>query len=421
MIRFQQIINGDSGLVARAKINAMLLALTEGEEGLVAVWRLLRSLQEADRYLSDKEQEDYNFLIDLIGDANNYTDKEVSKVYTYVDGIKGGAGGLIPDPSYDPSVFPADEAVTLIALGAGTYTHFTDVSGTPIQIANDNSITVFYRAANAGYWSYRTKTITPLVDGAEATALSILSNSYSFYKLTKGNTTLAPITTTEAVADSTRREVLSTLLGQYEAFMSDRAHQFYEVTLYEEGDICVKDRMLYQFNVEHQGVWNASDVTQISILQYIGYVKQQLKDLMTEIVVEYNVSRHHTRTVYDDFGHEVQVNDFNLLEAIYCVPDEYRQGGLKITFIETGSGSWITYQLRKRTWSANEEDWKCLGNLDNTPDYFRLDDNGDIWGEFKDANTFSRGCISEDGDLVAEFDEVYDNEDGDLLSNILTY
>lgn len=374
MIKFQQIINGDSGLLARAKINAMLLALTEGEEGINAVWQLIRSLQQADRTLSDEEKADYDELLEFIGDANNHTDKEVSKVYAYVDAMKGGAGGLIDSPSYDPSGFPADEAITLIALGAGTFIHFPDVTGTPITIPYDNSITVFYRAANATYWSYNTKVLSALMDGTTASALSILSSTYAIYQLTKNGNKVAPITVTEAVADSERNILLSTLLSQFEGFMADAGNQFYSVTPYQKGDVCVKDRVLYQFTQDHQGAWDDSHVEQISIIDLIYYVKENLVDTMKDFLTEYNVSRHHQRVTYDDFGEETYVNDFTLTEAIALVPAEYQQGGLKILFIETGTYRWVTYQLQNPVWSTDERLWEELVHeryIDN-PEFVKI-------------------------------------------------
>lgn len=420
MIKFQQIINGDSGLLARAKINAMLLALTEGEEGINAVWQLIRSLQQADRTLSDEEKADYDELLEFIGDANNHTDKEVSKVYAYVDAMKGGAGGLIDSPSYDPSGFPADEAVTLIALGAGTFVHFPDVTGTPITIPYDNSITVFYRAANATYWGYNTKVLGALMDGTTASALSILSSTYAIYQLTKNGSKVAPITVTEAVADSERNILLSTLLSQFEGFMADAGNQFYSVTPYQKGDVCVKDRVLYQFTQDHQGAWDDSHTEKISVLDLIYYVREELINYTDSIIAEYNVSRFHTQQTYDDFGNVVNSNHFNLVEAISVVPEKFHFGGLRITFIDKDSGSWITYQLRKETWSTDVGDWKDTGNLDNAPDYFSLDENGDIWGHFANGNTLTEARLTEDGDLIAEYAEVYLNDDGDFISNILS-
>ena len=420
MTNFQQIINGDSGLTTRAKINAMLYALTEGEEGINAVWVLLRSLQEADRTLSDEEKADYARLLEFIGNANNYTDREVSKAYAYADAISGGAGGLIPSPSFNPSSYPTDKPVTLIALGAGTYTYFKDSSGHSIVISNDNSITVFFRAANASYWSYNTKVLDAQINGTVATALSILSGAYSIYQLTKNGTKIAPITTTDAVADSTRNEVLSTLLSQYEAFMSDDTHKFYTVTPYSVGDVCVKDRKLYQFKNNHQGAWSDADVDQISVLDFIYYVKAELIAYVDDLVYEYNVSLHHTRQAYDDFGNVTTTNTFNLVEAIACVPQKFQRGGIRITFIDSESGSWITYQLRKTSWSTNINDWKDTGNLDNAPDYFYLDENGDIWGHFAAGNSLSSATLTNEGDLIATYDEVYLNNDGDFVSNILS-
>lgn len=374
MIKFQQIINGDSGLLARAKINAMLLALTEGEEGINAVWQLIRSLQQADRTLSDEEKADYDELLEFIGDANSHTDKEVSKVYAYVDAMKGGAGGLIDSPSYDPSGFPADEAVTLIALGAGTFIHFPDVTGTPITIPYDNSITVFYRAANATYWGYNTKVLSALMDGTTASALSILSSTYAIYQLTKNGSKVAPITVTEAVADSERNILLSTLLSQFEGFMADAGNQFYSVTPYQKGDVCVKDRVLYQFTQDHQGAWDDSHAEKISIIDLIYYVRGELLETMKDFLTEYNVSRHHQRVIYDDFGEETYVNDFTLTEAIALVPTEYQQGGLKILFIETGTGRWVTYQLQNPSWSTNELLWEELfhDSVVDNPEYLKV-------------------------------------------------
>lgn len=212
MITFQQILNGESGLSARAKINSMFLALISGKEGVNAIWVILKLLQDADSKLSEEEKKDYRELLDLIADANNYTDREVAKAMEYAAALDGGIGGLIDSPNYDPSGFPPDKAVTLTAFGPGTYIHFLDVTGTPITVTEDNSITMFYRAANSSYWSYQTKVLDALVDGKEADPHSILDSPYGFYKLVKRNQVFAPITTTGAVVEETGGQTLREML-----------------------------------------------------------------------------------------------------------------------------------------------------------------------------------------------------------------
>ena len=198
------------------------------------------------------------------------------------------------------------------------------------------------------------------MDGTTASALSILSSTYAIYQLTKNDNKVAPITVTEAVADSERNILLSTLLSQFESFMADSGNQFYSVTPYKKGDICVKDRILYQFTQDHQGAWDATHVEQISIIDLVYYMKESLIDTMKDFVVEYNVSRHHTRVEYDDFGEETTTNTFTLTEAIALVPVEYQQGGLKISFIDSGTNRWVTYLLQNSEWSTDETLWEEL-------------------------------------------------------------
>lgn len=165
MITFQQILNGDSGLSARSKINSVLAALVSGNEGINASWILLRALQDSLGTLAGKEEADIASVQEDIEGANNYTDKAVSKLYTYIDAMGGGVGGLVDSTSYDPSDLPTDKAITLIALGAGTFTNLKDVTNTPITISNANSVTVFYRAANVSYWNYKSMVISaPVMD-----------------------------------------------------------------------------------------------------------------------------------------------------------------------------------------------------------------------------------------------------------------
>lgn len=166
---FQQILNKDSGLSARAKLNTMLSALIESEEGVNAAWIFLRSLEKFAQNLSSRESNDVAVLEERISGANDYTDRSISKLYTYVDGMEGGVGGLIDSPSFDPSTFPADKAITLIALGAGTFTNLHDITDTPITVSQSNSITVFYRAAYVTYWNYKTQVLqAPPMDSTPA-------------------------------------------------------------------------------------------------------------------------------------------------------------------------------------------------------------------------------------------------------------
>ena len=138
----------------------MLSALIRGDEGVNAVWVFLKSLEQAMQTLSSKEDNDVANLRDSLSGANDYTDKAVNKLYTYVDAMNGGVGGLIDSTSYDPSELPSDKSCTLIALGAGTFTNLQDVTGTAITVSQANSITVFFRAAHTTYWNYKTEVLT---------------------------------------------------------------------------------------------------------------------------------------------------------------------------------------------------------------------------------------------------------------------
>ena len=66
-------------------------------------------------------------------------------------------------------------------------------------------------------------------------------------------------------------------------------------------------------------------------------------------ITEYNVSQHHTNTD----GTRV----FTLSDAIVTVPDDYKRGGLKLSF-NSNNGSVETYVLDSSVWSDNVSHWK---------------------------------------------------------------
>lgn len=173
MLKLQTIFNGESGLSVRAKINSMFQDLIDGNEGANELWKRIINMTSSIEMTQQELEDTYVTIKAQILNAYDYTDKQVTDLKTYVDALESGIGGFIPSTSYNPNA-EQDKAYTFIAVGAGTYTYFTNQSGSPITITDDNALTIFYKGAGSTYW--QTKSVTSILikealDGGNAATM----------------------------------------------------------------------------------------------------------------------------------------------------------------------------------------------------------------------------------------------------------
>lgn len=128
MKAFNNILNGESGISVRGKLNDILSALVSGSEGVNALWSKIRSLIQ------------------------------------YINAMDGGVGGFVKSTDFDPSELDPYKAIVLISLKTGTFTNLKDINGDSIVVSASNPVTVFYRAPESSYWDYDTQSINPLLD-----------------------------------------------------------------------------------------------------------------------------------------------------------------------------------------------------------------------------------------------------------------
>lgn len=154
MITYLSINSNEGGASVRAKLNTMFSALISGGEGMNEVWRTITTLRSDFNELELSSQATYNELKEQILNSFDYTDKTASDLLTYINGMNGGISGFAVDTTY-PFDFPEDKAVTVLAVGSGTYVNALDINGNPITILDSDAITVFYKGANSTYWQYK--------------------------------------------------------------------------------------------------------------------------------------------------------------------------------------------------------------------------------------------------------------------------
>ena len=173
MLKLQTILNGESGLSVRTKINSMFQDLIDGNEGANELWKKIIDMTSSIDMTQQELEDTYVTIKAQILNAYDYTDKQITDLKTYVDGLEGGIGGFSPSTSYNPDV-EQDKAYTFIAVGAGTYTNFKGQNGSPITITDDNALTIFYKGAGSTYW--QTKSVTSILvkealDGGNAATM----------------------------------------------------------------------------------------------------------------------------------------------------------------------------------------------------------------------------------------------------------
>lgn len=80
-------------------------------------------------------------------------------------------------------------------------------------------------------------------------------------------------------------------------------------------------------------------------------VRSEQNRPLTDYFSEYNVSYLHTNPSTGE-------NTFTLEEAINAVPEEYRHPRMKITYIDSSTGEYITYICHTNSYSEDPEDWR---------------------------------------------------------------
>lgn len=266
---YSPISNSEKGLFIRTKLNAVLSALILGSEGINNVWGTLRALQSSASGLETTVQQNFNTLMQFIDNAGNYTDQQINELRNYIDTVSSGAGGLggfIDSLNFSPDGLDPTTPCTLFTILTGTFVNMKDSNNNAITISGSNKFSIFYRAANATYWTVRSLEITPTLDSAVALALSILQGTHSLQQLTKGGNKVAPITTTLAVVDADRNAVLKAILDQYDSMLIDSDLVFSSTKSYAVGDLCIYERELYRFTTAHSGLWRADDAVKTSIV-----------------------------------------------------------------------------------------------------------------------------------------------------------
>lgn len=297
----------------------MLSALIQSDEGVNAVWVFLKSLEQAIQTLSSKEDNDVADLRDSLSGANDYTDKAVNKLYTYVDAMNGGVGGLIDSTSYDPSGLPTDKPCTLIALGSGTFTNLKNSNNTAITVSQSNSITVFFRAAHITYWNYKTEVLTaPPMDATP----------------TDGNTT----------------HVVSSD-GVYDFVM---AHGIDDVDVADTtGSNYLKDRIIFTMR---KNVGTVSEPEYETIADFTIPVATATKAGLMPAYVDgvFDVNRYvGSSTPYDSLS---QV----LTNAATLIPTAVRRGGMSIKFIQSSDNKYVQYRYTSSLTTVDD-----FTNVDN--------------------------------------------------------
>jgi hypothetical protein len=109
---------------------------------------------------------------------------------------------------------------------------------------------------------------------------------------------------------------------------------------------------------------------------------------------------------------------YTLETAIAAVPDTYHVGGLIITFVNE-IGEFNMYQLGKKDWSSNVNDWSCIYATAENPEFVdvHLDSSGHIlYGVRMDGDFyFGAGIPSQ---IQSEIDSVKREIDDDVKASI---
>lgn len=170
MIELKNINPNESGLSVRGKLNNMFTSLITGDEGVNKVWTKIQQILNSQNSLEELSEAQYEELKEQVLKSFDYTDTTANDLTNYINAINGGVSGFAESTEYNPNI-PEDKAATILAVGAGTYTYFKDSNGTAITIKGDDTLTIFYKAANSTYWQYKSilgKTNISEIDGGNA-------------------------------------------------------------------------------------------------------------------------------------------------------------------------------------------------------------------------------------------------------------
>lgn len=157
---FNNISNGESGSSVRGKLNNIFSTMITGREGINAIWAKLNALSNLSNTL--------------------------------------GFIRFVKSTDYDPSGLDTHSDCALMTLIEGTFTNLKDENNTPITISASNSITIFYREADAECWDYDSQSLTPALNG-EFTALATSIDDAGMGLLSKSGDPIAPLTLFSAV------------------------------------------------------------------------------------------------------------------------------------------------------------------------------------------------------------------------------
>ena len=193
--------------------------------------------------------------------------------------------------------------------------------------------------------------------------------------------------------------------------------KFFQINNKNADKIMAIDGSIIQFRDELNGNAIVYPLTCQSAV--LGEDSQPLQTYITE----YNVSHHHTNTD----GTRV----FTLNEAISTVPDDYKRGGLKLSF-NSNNGSVETYVLDSSVWKIDAKYWKQfdvnkLTELESKTSGISNNDATSVKQEivFAKNNGEEVGVINDEGadfiHLKSGGKDVVTKEDGkDLSSNDYT-
>ena len=142
----------------------------------------------------------------------------------------------------------------------------------------------------------------------------------------------------------------------------------------------------------------------------------------TDVVLDFSVSYLTCSTVVSGYEEWRQNNDGTIEDYWKFVREEPRIVQIETNVANNTAGiKENTDAIKAETERATAAEKQISDDLwRNTPTEIGLDeDTGEVYATFRDDSTVSRTYIAEDCELVAEIDEVWVDEDGELWSDIV--
>ena len=142
----------------------------------------------------------------------------------------------------------------------------------------------------------------------------------------------------------------------------------------------------------------------------------------TDVVLDFSVSYLTCSTVVSGYEEWRQNNDGTIDDYWDFVRNEPRIVQIENNVTKNAAAIKAnTDAIKSETERATAAEKQISDDLwHNTPTEIGLDeDTGDVYATFRDDSTVSRTYIAEDCELVAEIDEVWIDEDGELWSDIV--